>query len=73
LLQNAPVQWSVAVTGIAGPGGAAPGKPVGTVWVAWAGRGGSEARRFGFNGDRDAVRRATVLEALRGLLARIER
>lgn len=60
---------SVAVTGIAGPGGAVPGKPVGTVWLAIATRGGwQEAVRLNLPGDRTAVRHATVQEALRRLL-----
>jgi len=59
---------AVAVTGIAGPGGGSPEKPVGTVWVAWQWRG-HEARVecFGFEGDRDAVRRQTVAVALAGV------
>jgi nicotinamide-nucleotide amidase len=60
---------SVAVTGIAGPGGATDGKPVGTVWIAWKRRGGYPvAKVFHFDGDRDAVRRQTVAEALSGVL-----
>jgi nicotinamide-nucleotide amidase len=59
---------SVAVTGIAGPGGGTADKPVGTVWVAWKRRGGyAKAEVFHFDGDRDAVRRQTVDAALRGL------
>lgn len=59
---------AVAVTGIAGPGGATPGKPVGTVWIAWKRRGGyAYARLFHFDGDREAVRRQTVAAALVGL------
>jgi len=59
---------AVAVTGIAGPGGGTADKPVGTVWVAWKRRGGyPQAEVFAFSGDRDAVRRQTVVEALRGL------
>ncbi|KPF45971.1 damage-inducible protein CinA [beta proteobacterium AAP51] len=42
-LQHAPVQLAVAVTGIAGPGGAVPGKPVGTVWLAWGVAAGVDA------------------------------
>lgn len=65
-------QVAVAVTGIAGPGGAVPGKPVGTVWLAWAERRGRRIRvrvlRKHFRGSRDAVRRKTVQAALRGLL-----
>ena len=63
---------AVAVTGIAGPGGAAPGKPVGTVWIAWGERRGRAVRVAvqlkHFRGDRDAVRRKTVQVALQGLL-----
>ena len=66
-LQRAPVDLAVAVTGIAGPGGAAPGKPVGTVWLAWGGASGVQAERLQLGGDRDAVRGATVRAALRRL------
>ena len=63
---------AVAVSGIAGPGGAVPGKPVGTVWFAWAWRSGSRIRVRAvckrFRGDRDAVRAAAVRCALRGIL-----
>ena len=59
---------AVAVTGIAGPSGGTPGKPVGTVWIAWQQRGGSAiAEVFQFPGDRDAVRRQTVARALAGI------
>jgi nicotinamide-nucleotide amidase len=59
---------AVAVTGIAGPGGGSPDKPVGTVWIGWKRRGGyAKAELFHFDGDRDAVRRQTVAAALRGL------
>ncbi|UXI69607.1 CinA family protein [Tahibacter amnicola] len=59
---------AVAVTGIAGPGGATPGKPVGTVWIAWKRRGGyAHAETFHFDGDREAVRRQTVAAALVGI------
>jgi nicotinamide-nucleotide amidase len=64
---------AVAVSGIAGPGGAVPGKPVGTVWLCWAVRRGRRIRfvtaQRRFRGDREAVRRKTVQAALRGLLA----
>ena len=55
---------SVAVTGIAGPGGAEPGKPVGTVWMALVSPEGSEAFECHFEGDRESVRAQTVLAAL---------
>jgi nicotinamide-nucleotide amidase len=59
---------AVAVTGIAGPTGGTPDKPVGTVWIAWKRRGGyPTAETFHFDGDREAVRRQTVAAALRGL------
>jgi len=59
---------AVAVTGIAGPGGATPGKPVGTVWIGWKRRGGyAQAELFHFAGDREAVRRQTVAAALAGI------
>lgn len=59
---------AVAVTGIAGPTGGTPAKPVGTVWVAWQQRGhAARAEVFHFHGDRDAVRRQTVLVALDGV------
>lgn len=56
---------AVAVTGIAGPGGATPGKPVGTVWLALAERGGApRAELLQLAGDRAAVRAQTVRHAL---------
>ena len=59
---------AVAVTGIAGPGGGTPEKPVGTVWIAWQRRGSEAlAEVFHFGGDRDAVRRQTVAAALDGI------
>ncbi len=70
--QRSGVQVSLAVTGVAGPGGGTEGKPVGTVWFAWAIKGQVvTAERQQFSGDREAVRRATVLHALRGLLQRL--
>jgi nicotinamide-nucleotide amidase len=64
-------QVAVAVTGIAGPEGGQPGKPVGTVWFGWAWREGDEIEtrvaREHFSGDREAVRRQTVARSLREL------
>jgi nicotinamide-nucleotide amidase len=75
-LRCSSAQLAVAVTGIAGPGGAAPGKPVGTVWLGWATRHGRDIRVAvqlkHFRGGREAVRRKTVRAALEGLLARIQ-
>jgi len=71
-LRRAHADIAVAVTGIAGPGGGVPGKPVGTVWLAWARRSGRGAhvavQLRHFRGDRDAVRRKTVRAALLGLM-----
>lgn len=58
---------SVAVTGIAGPGGAEPGKPVGTVWMGVATSEGTRARVFHFTGTREEVRLQTVRAALEAL------
>ena len=64
---------SEAVTGIAGPDGGTPDKPVGTVWIAWGQKlGYAEARRFQFDGDRNAVRQQAILEAILGLNARLK-
>lgn len=60
---------AVAVTGVAGPTGGTADKPVGTVWIAWQRRGGAaNVEVFRFDGDRDAVRRQTVVRALEGIL-----
>lgn len=67
-LVNSGASVAVAVTGIAGPGGGSEDKPVGTVWIGWKRRGGyTHAELFHFKGDRDAVRRQTVTQALAGL------
>jgi nicotinamide-nucleotide amidase len=64
---------AAAVTGIAGPGGGSAEKPVGMVCFAWAGKAGllrSETRNFG--GDRESVRRQSVIRALEGVLQVLE-
>lgn len=70
-LVHAPVQWTVAVTGVAGPTGGSADKPVGTVWFGWATPAGSFTEHQRFDGDRAAVRAATVRHALAGLLQRL--
>ena len=67
-LARSRADWSVAVTGVAGPGGGSPAKPVGTVWLAVAGPAGVQAQRLQLDGDRSAVRRQTVEKALSVLL-----
>ncbi len=69
-LARTPATFAVSVTGIAGPGGGTPDKPVGTVCFAWAARGAptqSALRRF--DGDRRGVRAAATIAALAGLVA----
>jgi len=68
-LKNSHADFSLSVSGIAGPGGGSDDKPVGLVWFAWAARDAvllSEQQIF--TGDRDAVREQAVIHALTGLL-----
>lgn len=68
-LRHSVADLAVAVTGIAGPGGAVPGKPVGTVWLATCVKGReASAQLLNLPGDRAAVREATVAEAIRRLI-----
>jgi nicotinamide-nucleotide amidase len=71
-LAHSPADMAVAVSGIAGPGGGTPEKPVGTVCIAWQRRGfPPEARTVHLPGDRAAVRAATIRTALEGVLHRL--
>ena len=63
-LLRSKVDIAVAVSGIAGPGGAVPGKPVGTVYIAVASKDSLAVRRYQFDGDRRQVRLQTVKSAL---------
>jgi nicotinamide-nucleotide amidase len=71
-LERSMATLAVAVTGIAGPGGGSAEKPVGMVCFAWAAgpHVTSETRRF--SGDRESVRRQSVIRALEGVLAKLE-
>ena len=72
-LEHSRAQIAVAITGVAGPTGGTKEKPVGMVCFAWAQRGGeaeSTTRRFA--GDRESVRRQSVITALQGLIERLE-
>ena len=68
-LARAPVDMAVSVTGIAGPGGAVPGKPVGTVWMGLATAQGVQTQLLQLDGGRAAVRGGTVAAALQALNA----
>ncbi len=73
-LAHTPADAAVAVTGIAGPGGATPGKPVGTVWIAVATRARSAAAtHLQLDGDRATIRRDTVRHALARLHEAVRR
>lgn len=63
-LAHSKAQVSLAVTGVAGPGGGSADKPVGTVWFGFALPGGVTTEMRHFAGDRAAVRQATVQHAL---------
>lgn len=73
-LQHSHADVSLAVTGIAGPDGGTPEKPVGTVWFAWAGK---KFETYSvckhFHGDRTIVRDQSALTALSGLISFVER
>lgn len=71
-LANSRAGVAVSTTGIAGPGGAVPGKPVGTVCFAWSTGAATRTERLVFGGDRQAVREQSVLHSLQGLLRVIE-
>ena len=70
-VRHSQARVAVAVTGIAGPAGATPDKPVGTVWFAYAVDGAVGTERVRFDGDRAAERTATVRHAIEGLVARL--
>jgi nicotinamide-nucleotide amidase len=69
-LERSRADLAVAVSGVAGPAGGSAEKPVGTVWFAWARRGGEPVvRRVHFQGDREAVRLQAVVAALGGFMS----
>ncbi len=72
-LTNSPAQLSVAISGIAGPDGGSPDKPVGTVWIAWSRIDHvTISRCFKFDGDRKSVRDQAVDQSILGLLQLID-
>jgi nicotinamide-nucleotide amidase len=69
-LRGSHADVALAITGIAGPGGGSPEKPVGMVCLAWTGRGrATVVRTEHFSGDRAAIRRQAVRRALAGIIA----
>jgi nicotinamide-nucleotide amidase len=67
-LAHSRAQVALAITGIAGPGGASPEKPLGMVCLAWAMTDGTNSvQTRHFNGDRESVRRQSVTAALQGV------
>ena len=68
-LENTGADFAVAVTGIAGPGGGTPAKPVGLVYMAVAGLGKTDVFEHRFSGTRAEIRAAAVAAALRHVLA----
>jgi nicotinamide-nucleotide amidase len=71
-LSNSNAHVALSTTGIAGPGGAVPGKPVGTVCFGWAREHHTHTERLVFSGDRRSVREQTVIHSLKGLLRMLE-
>lgn len=69
VLLRTPARVSAAITGIAGPGGARPDKPVGTVFIAVARGTDQRLRRHWFSGDREAIRSQAIEHTLRALIA----
>jgi nicotinamide-nucleotide amidase len=73
-LEASRAQIALAVSGTAGPGGGTPQKPVGTVCLAWCLKDGEpSSERLHFDGDRESIRRQSVMRALEGLIEVIEK
>lgn len=73
-LENSRADYSVAITGIAGPDGGTEDKPVGTICFAWCKRGaGGTTTRICFEGDRLKIREQACLLAMQGLLERLQK
>ena len=70
-LRRSEADYAIAVTGVAGPGGGSEEKPVGTVWIAVASADHLEAQCHQFDGDRAAVREATLVAGLEMLIERV--
>lgn len=71
-LARAKATHALAITGVAGPSGGSRDKPVGTVCFAWADAAGCRSETVRFSGDREAVRRQSVIHSLEGVLQRLD-
>lgn len=72
-LRHSQADIAVAVSGIAGPDGGTPDKPVGTVWVAWVSKGENALSRcYAFKGNREAIRYQSVVASLEGVLRMLD-
>jgi nicotinamide-nucleotide amidase len=72
-LTQAEADYAIAISGIAGPDGGSPDKPVGTVWLGWAsGLGHHSSKLLSLKGDRESVRQQAVAHALQGLLVVVQ-
>lgn len=70
--QNSGAELGVSVSGVAGPGGGTPDKPVGTVWFAWGNERRQRTSCHRLSGDRRAVREQAVVIALAGLIESVD-
>ncbi len=71
-LRNSAADISIAVTGVAGPAGGSDDKPVGTVWIGVASSHQQMAIKYQFDGDREAIREATMRQAIEDVLRVID-
>lgn len=71
--RRADADYAVSVTGLAGPGGGTPEKPVGTVWLGLATREGVEARLLQLHGNRERIRTLAALNAMHWVLKTVEK
>lgn len=71
-LERSKATVALSITGVAGPGGGSRDKPVGTVCFAWATRRGARVETRHFSGDRESVRRQSVIHALEGVLQSLD-
>jgi nicotinamide-nucleotide amidase len=72
-LRHSHAKVSVAITGVAGPDGGSPRKPVGTVWLAWAVAGReTRCRAAHYAGDREMIRQQAVMAALQGIIDAVD-